>query len=827
MQIDTSRDRPRVTAVLGPTNTGKTHFAMERMLGHASGMIGFPLRLLARENYERAVRTKGSGQVALITGEEKIVPPNPRYFLCTVEAMPTDRPVAFLGVDEIQMCADPDRGHIFTQRLLHARGMQETMFMGAETAKPLLQRLVPGAEFVTRPRLSTLSYAGQRKITRLPPRSAVVAFSATDVYTIAELVRRQRGGTAVVLGALSPRTRNAQVAMYQAGEVDYLVATDAIGMGLNMDVDHVAFAATRKFDGRLARDLTPSELAQIAGRAGRNMNDGTFGTTAEIGPMAPEDIERIEEHSFEPLRYLFWRNPRLRLTSVEALLRSLTESPPAKGLVRAREADDELALKALLRDEGIRRRADTPDMVRLLWEVAQVPDFGKVASEAHARLLARLYRFLSGPEERLPTDWVATQVGRLDRSDGDIETLMQRIAHIRTWTYLSHRADWIADSGHWQGITRQVEDRLSDALHDRLTQRFVDHHTSVLVSRLKENKKLLAAVAADGTVLVEGLPVGRLDGFRYQPDRAEAGAAARAVTGAVRLALNAEIGRRVLALESDGDEAFDLQADGTIGWHGHKVGRLVKGSAALKPQAEPLAVELLAGDDRERIRRRLVVLADSQVQARLAPLLALERAELPGPARGLAFQLLESLGSLPRRAAEEQIAGLTKEDRAALRALGVRIGRESLFLPALLKPDALGCRALLWSVFHGQGPFEPPDAARTSIPKPPTVPAAFLEAMGYRVLGPRAVRLDILERLAETLWELGKKAPFVPPPELPNLLGCSATELEGVLKALGYKAKAGPAGVVSFTPPRRRKNARIAREKPDSPFARLRELTRS
>ncbi|MEO5336639.1 MAG: disulfide oxidoreductase [Magnetospirillum sp. WYHS-4] len=824
MQIDTSRERARITAVLGPTNTGKTHFAMERMLGHASGMIGFPLRLLARENYERAVKIKGSGQVALITGEEKIVPAHPRYFLCTVEAMPADRPVAFLAVDEVQMCADPDRGHVFTERLLHARGLQETMFMGAETVRPLLRRLVPDAEFVVRPRLSTLSYAGQRKLTRLPARSAVVAFSTTDVYTIAELVRRQRGGTAVVLGALSPRTRNAQVAMYQAGEVDYLVATDAIGMGLNMDVDHVAFAATRKFDGRLARDLTPSELAQIAGRAGRHMNDGTFGTTAEIGPLAPEVVERIEGHAFEPLRYLFWRNPRLRFGSIEALQKSLTQPPPAQGLVRAREADDELALKILLRDEAVRRAAAAPDRVRLLWDVARIPDFGKVQPEAHARLLARIFGFLAGAEARLPTDWVAAQVARIDRTDGDIETLMQRIAHIRTWTYVSHRADWMKDAGHWQGVTRQMEDRLSDALHERLTQRFVDRRTAVLVSRLKENKKLLAAVDAEGWVLVEGLPVGRMDGFRFHPEGPDAGTAARAVSAATRKALASETARRIHLLESDGDEAFALQTDRSLAWRGATVGRLVPGGTDLKPQVDVPAFDLLAGDDRERIRRRLAAFVEAQVRRRLAPLAALESADLSGPARGIAFHLMESLGSFPRGRVEDQVAGLAKADRKALAALGVRIGRESVFLPALLKPDALALRALLWSVAAGQGPFHPPPAGRTAVPKPPGLPQAFLEAVGFRVLGPLALRLDILERLGDALWVL--KPPFSPPADLANLLGCGAAELEGVLRALGFKAKPNAAGKALFIPPRGRKAARIVRDKPDSPFAMLRTLVR-
>ncbi|MCH8997602.1 MAG: disulfide oxidoreductase, partial [Proteobacteria bacterium] len=455
----------RVTAVLGPTNTGKTYLAIERMLGHRSGMIGFPLRLLARENYDRVVAIKGARQVALVTGEEKILPPRARYFLCTVESMPLDRPVAFLGVDEIQLCADPDRGHVFTDRLLHARGLEETMFLGAETIRPILRRLVPEAQVITRPRFSTLSYSGARKLTRLPPRSAVVAFSAAEVYAMAELLRRQRGGTAVVLGALSPRTRNAQVAMFEAGEVDYLVATDAIGMGLNLDLDHVAFAKLVKFDGRNVRRLSPAEVAQIAGRAGRHMSDGTFGTTGEVGALEPDLVEAVEAHRFDPLRALYWRNRDLDFRSPRLLLRALERRPPEPELIRVRKADDLTALAALARDPEIAELAGNPGAVRLLWEVCQVPDFQQILSDQHARLLGRIYRFLAAGEERLPEDWVARQIDRIDRSDGDIDTLTARIAHIRTWTYVANRGDWLDDAGHWQERTRAIEDKLSDALH--------------------------------------------------------------------------------------------------------------------------------------------------------------------------------------------------------------------------------------------------------------------------------------------------------------------------------------------------------------------------
>ncbi|MGH7115888.1 MAG: helicase-related protein, partial [Stellaceae bacterium] len=495
---------PRLVAVLGPTNTGKTHLAIERMLGHKSGMIGFPLRLLARENYDRIVKLKGARAVALITGEEKILPANPSYFVCTVESMPLDRPVDFLAVDEIQLCADPERGHVFTARLLHARGLAETMLLGADTIKPLMRRLVPEFEHISRPRFSTLSYTGHKKVTRLPPRSAVVAFAVADVFSLAELIRRQRGGTAVVLGALSPRARNAQVGMFQAGEVDYLVATDAIGMGLNMDLDHVAFARTAKFDGRGPRRLTAAEIAQIAGRAGRHMSDGTFGATAEQGPLDPEIVEAVETHRFDPLTRLNWRNTRLRFGSIDALLKSLDERPSAPGLVQAREADDQRALQALARNREVAALATHRGAVRLLWEVCQIPDFRKVMSDTHTRLLAHIFGHLAGPEERLPTDWIAAQMAHLDCAEGDIDTLMARIAHIRTWTYITHRADWVDGATAWQERARRIEDQLSDALHDRITQRFVDRRSAFLVRRLASDDTLSASVSASGEVRVEG-----------------------------------------------------------------------------------------------------------------------------------------------------------------------------------------------------------------------------------------------------------------------------------------------------------------------------------
>ncbi|HLO78823.1 MAG TPA: helicase-related protein [Magnetospirillum sp.] len=821
--------RGRVTAVLGPTNTGKTHYALERMLGHASGMIGFPLRLLARENYDRIVRAKGAANVALITGEEKIVPPHPRWFVCTVESMPLDRRVAFLAVDEIQLCADPERGHIFTDRLLHARGSQETLFLGAETMKPLLKRLVPGVEFITRPRLSSLSYAGPRKLNRLPPRSAIVAFSAAEVYAMAEFVRRQRGGAAVVLGALSPRTRNAQVELYQAGDVDYIVATDAIGMGLNMDVDHVAFAQLRKFDGRVPRDLEPAEIAQIAGRAGRHMNDGTFGTTADIGGLAPELVEAVENHAFAPVKALSWRNSDLRFTSVEALLGALDRPPPEPGLIRAREADDQVALTHLAHDPDILKLANHPERVKLLWDVAQVPDFRKVMADAHTRLLAQLFRHLTGPGRRLPTDWLAGHVGRLDRTDGELDTLLGRIAHVRTWTYVSHRADWVADPLHWQERTRAIEDKLSDALHDRLTQRFVDKRTAHLVRRMQDDGDLLSAVARSGEVLVEGHFVGRLSGFRFVPDTAEGVNAAKAVLAAAARGLKSEIAARTERLCADDDSAFALSADGLVLWQDQPVARLVAGPEMLKPAVEPLPSDLLEPAMRERMRKRLSEWLAGAVADAFRPLLRARAAPVKGAARGLIHQLAEAMGSMPRAGASGQMTALDDDARKNLTRLNIRFGVESVYLPTLLKPAVQRLRALLWAATHGRQPFAPP-GERVAVAVAADVPADFYEAVGYRVLGPRAIRVDMLERFAAEARRLSREAKdgFAAPPTLASLLGLSADELADVLTALGYR-RHDDNGAPRWLQPRRPAAKRPPRTRnspagDDSPFAVLRNL---
>ncbi len=839
-------ENSRISAILGPTNTGKTHFAMDRMLGHRSGMIGFPLRLLARENYDRAVIIKGKNQVALITGEEKILPKDARWYLCTVESMPLDHDVAFVGVDEIQMCADPDRGHIFTERLLHARGHAETMFMGAETIRPLLSRLVPEAEIISRPRFSVLTHIGPSKINRLPARSAIVAFTASNVYTLAELLRRQRGGAAVVLGALSPRTRNAQVAMYQSGEVDYLVATDAIGMGLNMDVDHVAFAALKKFDGRRVRKLTAAELAQAAGRAGRHMNDGTFGTTMEAG-ILPDDIaERIQEHRFDALEQIFWRNTDLDMSSLAALRNTLNQRPTQPGLSRTRTADDEVILDRLRKEADIVSQVKGKERVRQLWDVCQIPDFRGVMSDAHANLVMSIYRHLTTGTERLPTDWIAANVIRLDRTDGDIDTLIGRIAGIRTWTYVSFRSDWVIDAEHWQNQTRAIEDKLSDALHERLTHRFVDRKTSALISRLKVNPDLTAAVRSNGEVLIEGEPIGRLKGLRFFFDAVIDGDAGRAIAYAAQRALRSEIARKAQSISEAEDKAFMLEPTTDermprILWEGHEIARLEAGATPLRPGLAVIADDTLEPHHRIAVERRLQKWLGDRIAHVFSGLFALGSDSLKGAARGLGFQLLEGLGSLRRGDASAQIDALSKIDRRQLRDMGVRIGRDMAYMPQLLKPEAVSWRALLWALANDCKKIPAlPGPGRVSVRIQKTDNLDFLEACGYRSLGPLAVRIDMAERLTSKAWLMSKAGPFAPTPELLSLVGANLEDFPHVMQAIGFKRTQRKAE--DGTPDERYQPVRAKRQQqakqpsrkhpeapvimdPHSPFAKLKGLT--
>ncbi len=838
-------DPGRVAAVLGPTNTGKTHYAVERMLAHGSGVMGFPLRLLAREIYDRIVLLRGAGAVALLTGEEQIGSDDARFVIATVEAMPIHRRFAFLAVDEIQLCADRERGHVFTDRLLHARGEVETLFLGSDTIRPLLKQLVPEALIITRPRFSILSHVGPVKLNRLPRRSAVVAFTAADVYTLAEVMRRQKGGAAVVLGALSPRTRNAQVALYQSGEVDHLVATDAIGMGLNMDLGHVAFAQLRKFDGRQDRRLTAAEIGQIAGRAGRHMADGTFGTTNGSGPLDERIVEAVEAHQFLPLKRLRWRNGQLDFTSLDALHESLDADPPAAGLIKVRDALDDRSLGMLAGREDIRARARGVAGVRLLWQVCQIPDFRRTLTDAHLQLLATVFRHLTSDAAVLPTDWVGSMIARLDRMDGDIDTLVGRIAHVRTWTYLSHRAGWFDDPRHWQGVARAVEDRLSDALHERLTQKFVDRRTAALLKSLRERGELSAEVDPSGEVVVDGHSVGRLEGFTFTFGASGLESQHRLFAGAARRAVARRLDRLAAELVKEADSAFTVVGSRIV-WRGAAVATIRPGALRLRPDVAVTATDELTTKARLAVERRLEARLTRWLADRLGPLLALDTASrsefLSAGSRGIAYRLVEAFGTLDAAEAAGLVRQLSAADRREVARFGVRLGVHHIFLPALLKPAAQEAVALLVALASGTVAHDTsvwqPAAGRVAL-RGEELPAdhAALAALGFRRIGGLALRVDMVERVAAQLRRLARdEVLFALPGELISATGLARDEFRELLPGLGFRAAAPAEGEGSSTviqirraKPRRRASAAHRKKRAQagpgpSPFAVLARL---
>ena len=783
-------EKPRTVAVLGPTNTGKTHYAIERMLGYRTGIIGLPLRLLAREVYERIKAARGPSVVALVTGEERIVPPRAQYWVCTVEAMPEGMGTDFVAIDEIQLCADPDRGHVFTDRLLRMRGTRETQFLGSHTMRPVIAELVPGVEFLARSRMSQLAYTGPRKVSRLPARSAVVGFSVENVYAIAELIRRQKGGAAVVMGALSPRTRNAQVELYQNGDVDYLVATDAIGMGLNLDIDHVAFSALAKFDGRRMRQLFPHELGQIAGRAGRGMRDGSFGVTGDAPDLGPDLAEAITDHRFAPVRRLEWRNAQLAFGSPDALIEALEARPEHPLLSRGREADDLSALKTLSEIPDIRDRTTDAPAVRLLWDVCRIPDFRGISTTEHAGLLQRIFCDLH-ESGRVADDWLAGQIRRIDRTDGDIDTLSKRLAYIRTWTYVAQRKGWVDDETHWREATRAVEDRLSDALHGALTQRFVDRRTSVLMRRLKQKEAMVAEVNDQGAVSVEGEFVGQLEGFRFVRDKTAAGQEARTLQQASLAALAPHFHLKADKFYNTPDTEIDFTEQGGLLWGKEAVGKLVAGSDALRPQAVAFVDDEAGAEVAAKVQRRLQHFIDRRIATLFEPLMAMSRDEaLTGLARGFGFRLVEAMGVLPRGDVAEEVKALDQEARGALRKHGVRFGQFTVFLPALLKPAPTRLRLVLWSLARGFDTFpEAPPPGLVTVPADGDAPQGYFAMAGYRAAGARAIRIDMLERLADMLRAADTRGGFEATADMLSITGMTLEQFAGLMQGLGYRAE--------------------------------------
>ena len=755
------------------------------MIGHGSGIIGLPLRLLAREVYDRVRGEVGNRKVALLTGEERIVPRGARFWVCTTESMPARGDVAFVGIDEIQLATHPERGHTFTDRILHARGLRETWFMGSDTMVPIIEALVPTAKIERYDRMSRLSHEGETRLAALPPRSAVVAFSAKQVYELAERIRARRGGAAVVMGALSPRARNAQVAMYQSGEVQFIVATDAIGMGLNMDVNHVAFGALRKFDGRSMRDLTPAELAQIAGRAGRHTRNGTFGTLEGVRPLDPTVVADIEAHRFEPVRRVLWRNSDLDLGSIQGLLHSLDRGPRHRVLQPIDPTHDLETLTRLARRPDIRSKADRPERVALLWEVCGVPDFRNTLLEAHVNLMAQVFLQLTGPRGELSESWLAESVERLDRIDGDVETLMARIAHIRTWTYISQRSKWMPDAEAWQERTRAVEDRLSDALHAELTRRFVDHRTVALVEARSLRGELTAEVDDTGEVRVAGQHLGQLRGFSFEVEQGTSDRDDAAATRAARGALAPVITDRLERLLASDDDAFTMDETGHVVWEDSRIARLVGAAELLSPDVKVLALDLVDSHGRSRIHSKVVGWVRRWVHALFSCLDRVDEVHLKPPARALRYALMQRLGLVRKRDVSQEVARLSPLDRRNLARMDVRIGTELVYVDRLLKPDAVLAKAVLWCA-HQRQKRVPPLPPPGSVSVPVKGSRAFFEAIGFLPLGPRAVRADQVERLLMLVRRGTREGPFDPPAAMPSWFACTRVELAEVIQSLGY-----------------------------------------
>ncbi len=818
----------KVKALLGPTNTGKTYYAMERMLSHSSGIIGFPLRLLARENYDKAVSEVGKSKVALVTGEEKIIPSNAKYFCCTVESMPLERSFAFVAIDEIQLAADPDRGHIFTDRILNTRGTEETVLLGAETIKPILQKILPNCSIEIRPRLSILSYIGVKKLTRLKPRSAIVAFSIPEVYKIAELIRTKKGGAAIVMGALSPRTRNAQVNLYQNGQVDYLIATDAIGMGLNMDIDHVAFASDTKFDGKIPRYLNPPEIAQIAGRAGRHSRNGSFGVIEDHLKFDEETIEQIENHSFFPLKNIWWRNSELNFDSLKALLSSLEAYPTFNFMRRKVGALDALCLNHLSEISSIKNKINNKEALILLWDVCQIPDFSNSLSGVHFSLLEKTFELLLA-NGKLDNDWIKSQLNRLNRFDGEIDTLLNRISNIRTWTFITNRQKWIDESEYWQNEAKTIEDKLSDELHNRLTQRFVDKRIVILNKTLKEHSNLEALIRLDGKVIVEGEEVGLLKGFEFIPSLSE-GEKAGPILSAARKILPKEIKRRVKELLMSDNAAFKFDDDGSILWQNNKIAKLTNGEILYSPKIIIINSEFLSDEQIKQIEIRVNEAVEKNIENILSeainlknPILDFEQQKsesdslkhhnvsittnddkkqlgenISGKALGIAYQVYEGIGSAQINNLSMSTANLSEADKRNLARLGLRLGVETIYLPNLLKPAAIKLRALLWSVYNQDFPKDalPPDG-RVSIKTLPKVKKEFYRALGFVPLGNLALRADIAERLSALVRIEARNGQFRINEAMLSIAGSTKIQMEEILYDLGYSKCGEEASVLA------------------------------
>ena len=781
----------KINAVLGPTNTGKTHLAIETMLNFESGIIGFPLRLLAREVYDKVTKKVGVDKVSLITGEEKIIPPNARYFLCTVESMPIDKQVDFVGVDEIQMCADQERGHIFTDRLLNLRGNKLTMLMGSNTIKKIIEKLDGDIEFTQRDRLSKLSYVGHKKISRIDRKTAIIAFSAEEVYAIAELIRRQKGGAAIVMGSLSPKTRNAQVALYQSGDVDFLVATDAIGMGINMDLDNIYFSNLKKFDGRKLRKLNLSEIGQIAGRAGRYLNDGNFGITGQCKELNAEQVDLIENHKFEEIQTLFWRNSNLSFDSPLSLVKSLDKKPNQDWLKKIYECEDEKALKFFLKDKNFENILLAKEKLNLLWECCQIPDFVKKTYGNHYEVIENVFKCLNSKKGKIDDDFMRLQLMKLDKMDGNVDSLSNRIANVRTWSYVSNKNNWIENQNYWIEKTKLLEDKLSDRLHDELTKTFIDKRASVLARGLKQDMDFDTKILEDNKVMIDDQFIGKINGLKLELDLKKGALETdiKSLKKAARQTVGPELQKRIKIIINTG--SIDLNEDFKIYWNKNAIAKLTSGKDYLKPNFELIVDDILEQNQ----KKELTIFLDQWLKNKIATVLKSlidlkDLKEKNSSIKALAYQLYEGNGVLKREQVSEFIKNLGQNERKILRELGVKFGRYHVFLQRLIKPEAVSLRTLLWKNYHQKYfNLKPPTFGLNFIDNKNFNNRNFMLLCGFEKFDNFFVRIDILERLfvqiINSISEEDKKIKIVP--EMLNLLGCSKDNFTKLLINMNYK----------------------------------------
>ena len=817
----------RITAVLGPTNTGKTHLAVETMLGYESGIIGFPLRLLAREVFDKCINKVGAEKVALITGEEKIIPKSPKYFICTVESMPQDIIVDFVAIDEIQMCTDHERGHIFTDRLLNSRGEKLTMLLGSHTMKPIISSLINNIEFVARERYSKLSYSGYKKISRLNPKTALIAFSIDEVYAIAELVRRQKGGAAIIMGSLSPKTRNAQVELYQSGDANFLVATDAIGMGINMDIDNVSFSNLRKFDGKKNRKLTLTEISQIAGRAGRHINDGTFGITGDCKPLGPDEIEKLEKHDLNKVDILFWRNSNINFDSLNNLVSSLEEKTNNDFLKRIHDCEDEKVLKFLMKNNIDLKAKHSKEYVKTLWECCQIPDFSKKAYGSHIEIVNKVFKFLTSESGRVTNEYMKKQLEHLDKYNGNIDTLTNRISNVRTWSYVANKKNWTNNSDYWIEHTQYIEDKLSNKLHEELTKSFIDKRISILSRSLKQDIALATEIKNENEVIIDGQYIGSLKGLKLDLDLKSGSLKTdiKSLKKAARQAIAPELMRRTIKIiESD---FVEINEDNKMYWRNNPIAYITKGQNYLSPKLVLIVDEAIDEESKEKLKISLEKKLYKLIESELSSLVNLSKAQLKNRyVRALCYQLFENNGVIKRETVHQMIKSISKEDRLDLRKVGVKIGRYHIFIPKMLKPSAVNLRVKLWKIyFPADQNYSIPKFGLNFLKDEIKTSNKFLLICGFENFGQFYVRVDILEKLFVKIIEISKNNVFKIDSNMINLIGCNKENFFKLLKLMQYRPiKTGfENGDFFIYKPKSTKNKSEKINK-DNPFDKLSEL---